>query len=69
VGRQRAYLIMMGTCIGLFVLAWTVVRLVSLPAAIGMSAVAAAIPPIAAVVGNARRETSREASREPRRDR
>ena len=42
--------------IGLFVLAWTAVRYVSVPAAVAMSAVAAVIPPIAAVVGNSRRE-------------
>jgi hypothetical protein len=56
VGRQRAYFILMGTCVGLFILAWTVVRLVSVPAAIAMAAIAAVIPPIAAIVGNARRE-------------
>jgi hypothetical protein len=56
VNRERAYILLMGTCIGLFVLAWTVVRLVSVPAAIAMSAVAAVIPPVAAVIGNARRE-------------
>jgi hypothetical protein len=56
VNRERAYLLLMGTCIGLFVLAWTLVRLVSVPAAIAMSAVAAVIPPVAVVIGNARRE-------------
>jgi hypothetical protein len=56
VNRQRVYFLLMATCIALFVLAWTVVRLVSVPAAIVMSAIAAVIPPIAAVVGNARRE-------------
>jgi hypothetical protein len=56
VNRQRAYFLLMATCIALFVLAWTVVRLVSVPAAIVMSAIAAVIPPVAVVVGNARRE-------------
>jgi hypothetical protein len=42
----------MGTCIGLIVLAWYVVRLWSTTAAVVMSVVAAIIPPIAAFVGN-----------------
>ena len=42
----------MGTCVLLIVLAWNVVRLWSTTAAIAMSAVAALIPPIAAMVGN-----------------
>jgi hypothetical protein len=56
VHRERVYLVLMGTCIALFVLAWGVVRLFSLPAAIAMSAVAALIPPVAAIIGNARRQ-------------
>jgi hypothetical protein len=40
---------MMGTCIALIVLAWNVVRLWSVPAAVGMSVVAALIPPVAAM--------------------
>jgi Protein of unknown function (DUF3099) len=56
VQRQGVYFLLMATCIGLFVLAWTAVRYVSVPAAVAMSAVAAVIPPIAAVVGNSRRE-------------
>ncbi|NUP52616.1 MAG: hypothetical protein HOW97_35640 [Catenulispora sp.] len=43
---------MMGTCLGLIVLAWTVVRLFSTGAAVGMSAVAAVIPPFAVMVAN-----------------
>ncbi|MEV8374031.1 hypothetical protein AB0P21_14920 [Kribbella sp. NPDC056861] len=50
--KHKVYFWLMGTCIGLIVLAWFVVRLFSIPAAIGMSAVAAVIPPIAAIVGN-----------------
>jgi hypothetical protein len=45
---------MMGTCVVLFVLAWSVVRLWSVPAAIGMCVLAAVIPPVAAIVANRR---------------
>ncbi|HEY1134767.1 MAG TPA: DUF3099 domain-containing protein [Nocardioides sp.] len=51
-GRQRAYLWMMGTCVTLFVLAWAVVRHVSVPLAIAMCVVAAVLPPAAAIVAN-----------------
>lgn len=51
--RHRRYLIMMGLCIVLIVLAWSWVRLYSVPAAVAMSAVAAFIPPFAAIVSNA----------------
>lgn len=50
--RKRAYFVMMGTCIVLIVLAWNVVRFWSVPVAIGMSVVAAVIPPTAAIVAN-----------------
>jgi hypothetical protein len=50
--RKRAYLILMGTCLTLFVLAWGVVRFYSTAAAVAMSAVAAVIPPIAVLVAN-----------------
>ena len=50
--RKRAYLVLMGTCLGLFVLAWGVVRFVSVPLAVAMSLVAAVIPPAAVIVGN-----------------
>ncbi|GAA2924277.1 DUF3099 domain-containing protein [Streptomyces thioluteus] len=52
--RRHVYFAMMGTCIGLFVLAWAVVRLWSVPAAIGMCLAAMVIPPVAAVVANRR---------------
>ena len=52
VDRKKAYFWLMGTCIVLIVLAWNVVRLWSIPAAVGMSVVAAVIPPIAVIVGN-----------------
>ncbi len=45
---------MMGTCVVLFVLAFTVVRLWSLTAAIAMCVVAMLIPPVAAIVANRR---------------
>ena len=50
--RKRVYFAMMGTCVVLILLAWNVVRLWSLPLAIGMSVVAAVLPPVAAVVAN-----------------
>ena len=50
--RKTAYFTMMGTCLTLFVLAWGVVRFVSVPAAVVMSLVAALIPPAAVIVGN-----------------
>ena len=50
--RKRAYFWLMGTCIGLIVLAWNVVRLWSTTAAVVMSVVAAVIPPVAVIVGN-----------------
>lgn len=50
--RKRAYFALMGVCVALIVLAWNVVRLWSVPAAVVMSIVAAVIPPTAAVVAN-----------------
>jgi hypothetical protein len=50
--RARRYLLIMGTCLGLIVLAWGVVRLWSVPIAVGMSVVAMVLPPIAALVAN-----------------
>ena len=49
---RRRYFVVMGTCVALFVLAGTLVRLWSVPAAIVMCAVAAVLPPIAAIIGN-----------------
>jgi hypothetical protein len=54
--RRLPYLILMGTCLLLFVLSWAVVRRYSAPAAIAMTIVALAIPPFAAIVANAGRE-------------
>ncbi len=50
--RIRRYLTLMGICLTLIVLAWTVVRLFWLDLAIAMSVVAAVIPPVAALVAN-----------------
>ena len=50
--RKKAYFWLMGTCIALIVLAWNVVRFWSVPVALVMSAVAAVIPPVAAIVAN-----------------
>lgn len=52
--RRHLYFAMMGTCIVLFVLAWSVVRLWSVPAAVAMCVVAMLIPPVAAMVANRR---------------
>ena len=51
--RQRRYLILMAICLFLITNAWVWVRLVSVPAAVVMSLVAAVIPPLAAIVANA----------------
>ncbi|MFD7922445.1 DUF3099 domain-containing protein [Streptomyces sp. NPDC059740] len=52
--RRRWYFALMATCIVLFVLAWGVVRMWSVPAAVAMCVVAMVIPPCAAVVANRR---------------
>jgi hypothetical protein len=50
--RRHAYFWLMGTCVALILLAWNLVRLWSVTAAVVMSVVAAVIPPVAAFVGN-----------------
>jgi Protein of unknown function (DUF3099) len=50
--RERAYLVMMGVCVLLIALAWTLIWRYSVVAAITMSAVALVIPPVAAIVAN-----------------
>jgi len=50
--RRRRYLIMMGVCVTLLILAWGWIRLYSVTAAVIMSAVAAIIPPFAAILSN-----------------
>jgi hypothetical protein len=52
VNQTKAYFWLMGVCIGLILLAWNVVRLFSVPLAVGMSIVAGVIPPVAAIVAN-----------------
>ncbi|EDY44875.2 DUF3099 domain-containing protein [Streptomyces sp. SPB074] len=52
--RRRAYFLMMGICLVLFVSAWAFVRIWSVPAAIAMCVVALVIPPVAAIVANRR---------------
>ncbi|MEU4213475.1 DUF3099 domain-containing protein [Streptomyces sp. NPDC026206] len=52
--RRHLYFAMMGVCIFMFVLAWSVVRLWSVPAAVGMCLFAMVIPPVAAIVANRR---------------
>lgn len=51
--RRRAYLVMMGVCLLLIVLAWTLIWRYSVTAAVVMSAVALCVPPFAAIVANA----------------
>lgn len=51
--RTVRYLIIMGTCVLLIVLAWTWVRFYSVLAAGVMSVIAALLPPLAAVLTNA----------------
>jgi hypothetical protein len=50
--RKRWYFSLMAVCLVLILLAWNLVRLWSTGAAIAMSAVAAVIPPVAAMVAN-----------------
>jgi Protein of unknown function (DUF3099) len=51
--RDRAYFVLMGGCIIAVILAWTVVRLYSVTAAIIISVCVGLVPPIAAMVANA----------------
>jgi Protein of unknown function (DUF3099) len=50
--RKRAYFVMMGACLLLIVLAWTLIWRFSVTAAVVMSAVALVVPPVAAIVAN-----------------
>jgi hypothetical protein len=50
--NRKLYVLLMGSCLTLIILAWFVVRLFSIPAAVAMSAVAAVLPPVAAIVAN-----------------
>jgi hypothetical protein len=51
--RKRVYLTMMGVCVLLIVLAWTLIWRYSVTAAVVMSVVALVVPPLAAIVANA----------------
>ncbi len=51
--RERAYLVLMGVCLLLIILAWTLIWHYSTVAAVAMSAVALVIPPVAVIIGNA----------------
>ncbi len=51
--RERVYGLMMGVCLVLLVLAWTLIWRYSTIAAVVMSAVALVIPPFAAIIANA----------------
>jgi hypothetical protein len=51
--RRRAYFALMGVCLVLIVLSWTLIWRFSILAAVIMSAVALFIPPLAAIVANA----------------
>jgi len=69
--RQRAYFALMGTALVLILLAWNLVRLWSVPAAVVMSVVASLLPPEAVIVVNAgamEQAGPREESERDRRD-
>jgi Family of unknown function (DUF6343)/Protein of unknown function (DUF3099) len=51
--RRRRYLLLMGTCVLLIVLAWGWIRFYSVVAAGALTCVAALIPPFAAIITNA----------------
>ena len=51
--RRRAYFAMMGACLVLIVLSWTLIWRFSILAAVIMSVVALFIPPLAAIIANA----------------
>ena len=57
--RNRAYFALMGGCVVAVALAWTVVRLFSVTAAIVISVAVGLVPPVAAMVANAGDESSR----------
>jgi hypothetical protein len=51
--RRRAYFALMGVCLVLIVLSWTLIWRFSILAAVIMSVVALFIPPLAVIVANA----------------
>jgi hypothetical protein len=66
--RNRLYFILMGGCIAAVILAWTVVRLFSVTAAVVISVAVGLVPPIAAIIANAGDEASRGQPEGKRRD-
>lgn len=58
-GDKRLYFVLMGICLGLFVLSWAVLDRYSTTAAVIVSVVALAIPPFAAIIANAASATDR----------
>ena len=66
--RRRRYLLMMGLCVLLLILAWGWIRLYSVTAAVVMSTVAAIIPPFAAVLANVDSPILRDDTNQPPRD-
>lgn len=50
--NKTTYVLLMGSCVLLIVLAWNVVRLWSVPAAVVMSVIALPLPPIAVIMAN-----------------
>lgn len=50
--NKATYVLLMGSCVLLIALAWNVVRLWSVPAAVVMSLIALPLPPIAVIVAN-----------------
>jgi hypothetical protein len=61
--RKRRYLLLMGLCLTLFVLAWAWVRFYSTTAAVVMTIVAMTIPPLAVIVANAGSPINRRGGR------
>lgn len=57
--RKRVYLAMMGVCLLLIALAWTVIYRYSTTAAVVMSVVALFVPPLAVIIANASSDTDR----------
>jgi hypothetical protein len=49
---KRLYLVLMGICIGLFVLSWAVLDRYSTTAAVVVTVVALVIPPFAVIIAN-----------------
>ena len=49
---KRLYFLLMGICIGLFVISWAVIDRYSVTAAVICSIIALVIPPFAAIIAN-----------------